>query len=93
MRTREDDRVIVESTIQMARALRLHVVAEGVETEWDARFLAAVGCDFAQGFYYSRALTADTCADFVRDFNATAASRRAARPAAPSIGNNTYRRP
>jgi diguanylate cyclase (GGDEF)-like protein/PAS domain S-box-containing protein len=93
MRTREDDRVIVESTIQMARALRLHVVAEGVETEWDARFLAAVGCDFAQGFYYSRALTADACTDFVRDFNATAVSRRAARPAAPSIGNITYRRP
>jgi EAL domain-containing protein (putative c-di-GMP-specific phosphodiesterase class I) len=85
--------VIVESTIQMARALGLHVVAEGVETAWDARFLAAVGCDFAQGFYYSRALTADACAEFVRDFNATATSRRAARPAAPSLGNITYRRP
>jgi diguanylate cyclase (GGDEF)-like protein/PAS domain S-box-containing protein len=93
MRTREDDRVIVESTIQMARALRLHVVAEGVETEWDARFLAAVGCDFAQGFFYSRALTAEDCTAFVRDFNATAASRRAARPAAAAAGNITYRRP
>ena len=79
MRTREDDRVIVESTIQMARALRLHVVAEGVETEWDARFLAAVGCEFAQGFWYSRALPAAQCTAFVRDFNATATARTAAR--------------
>jgi diguanylate cyclase (GGDEF)-like protein/PAS domain S-box-containing protein len=79
MRTREDDRIIVESTIQMARGLKLHVVAEGVETEWDARFLAAVGCEFAQGFWYSRALPASQCTDFVRGFNATAASRTAAR--------------
>ena len=83
MRTREDDRVIVESTIQMARALKLHVVAEGVETEWDAGFLAAVGCEFAQGFWYSRALPAAECTAFVRDFNATAASRTAARRSPP----------
>jgi diguanylate cyclase (GGDEF)-like protein/PAS domain S-box-containing protein len=83
MRTREDDRVIVESTIQMARALKLHVVAEGVETEWDARFLAAVGCEFAQGFWYSRALPAQQCTEFVRNFNATAASRAVAGFAAP----------
>jgi EAL domain-containing protein (putative c-di-GMP-specific phosphodiesterase class I) len=86
MRTREDDRIIVESTIQMARALKLHVVAEGVETEWDARFLAAVGCEFAQGFWYSRALPAPQCTDFVRGFNATAASRTAAR-LAPGFGD------
>jgi diguanylate cyclase (GGDEF)-like protein/PAS domain S-box-containing protein len=86
MRTREDDRVIVESTIQMARALKLHVVAEGVETEWDARFLTAVGCEFAQGFWYSRALPAPQCTDFVRGFNATAASRNAAR-LAPGVAD------
>ena len=47
MRTNTDDRIIVESTAQMAHALRLELVAEGVETEWDAQFLAAVGYDFA----------------------------------------------
>jgi EAL domain-containing protein (putative c-di-GMP-specific phosphodiesterase class I) len=59
------------------------VVAEGVETEWDARFLAAVGCEFAQGFWYSRALPARECTDFVRNFNATAASRAVAGLASP----------
>ena len=52
MRNNSDDRVIVESTAQMAHALKLELVAEGVETEWDAQFLAAAGYDFAQGFRY-----------------------------------------
>ena len=56
MRNNSDDRIIVESTAQMAHALRLELVAEGVETEWDAQFLAAAGYDYAQGFRYSRAL-------------------------------------
>jgi len=47
-------------------------VAEGVETEWDARFLKAAGYDFAQGFHFSRALPADKCMAWILDFNATA---------------------
>jgi EAL domain-containing protein (putative c-di-GMP-specific phosphodiesterase class I) len=72
MRNNTDDRVIVESTAQMAHALRLELVAEGVETEWDAQFLAAAGYDFAQGYCYSRALPADKCLAWIVEFNATA---------------------
>jgi len=72
MRNNTDDRIIVESTAQMAHALKLELVAEGVETEWDAQFLAAAGYDFAQGFRYSRALPADKCLAWVVEFNATA---------------------
>src|SRR6185295_18363879 len=43
MRNNTDDRIIVESTAQMAHALRLELVAEGVETDWDAQFLKAAG--------------------------------------------------
>jgi diguanylate cyclase (GGDEF)-like protein len=84
MNRRPDDRVIVESTIQMARALKLHVVAEGVETEWDARFLAAAGCHYAQGFFYSRAVSAPECAEWVRQFNAVAKERHAGRQPPPA---------
>ena len=52
MRNNADDRIIVESTAQMAHAMRLELVAEGVETEWDAQFLAAAGFDYVQGFHY-----------------------------------------
>jgi diguanylate cyclase (GGDEF)-like protein len=50
----ESDAVIVQSTIGLARNLRLRVVAEGVEDKdsWDE--LAALGCDVAQGYYLSR---------------------------------------
>jgi diguanylate cyclase (GGDEF)-like protein/PAS domain S-box-containing protein len=72
MRNNTDDRIIVESTAQMAHALRLELVAEGVETEWDAQFLAVAGYDFAQGFHYSRALPADKCMQWIVEFNATA---------------------
>ncbi|HEY7378888.1 MAG TPA: EAL domain-containing protein [Steroidobacteraceae bacterium] len=70
MQERADDRAIVESTAQMARALRLQVVAEGVETEWHARFLAAAGYDLAQGYWYSPALSAADCTLWVTSFNA-----------------------
>jgi EAL domain-containing protein (putative c-di-GMP-specific phosphodiesterase class I) len=72
MRSNSDDRIIVESTAQMAHALKLELVAEGVETEWDAQFLAAAGYDYAQGFRYSRALPADKCLAWIVEFNATA---------------------
>jgi len=72
MRSNSDDRIIVESTAQMAHALKLELVAEGVETEWDAQFLAAAGYDFAQGFRYSRALPSEKCLAWIVEFNATA---------------------
>jgi diguanylate cyclase (GGDEF)-like protein/PAS domain S-box-containing protein len=72
MRNNSDDRIIVESTAKMAHALKLELVAEGVETDWDAAFLKAAGYDFAQGFRYSRALPADKFLAWVVEFNATA---------------------
>ncbi|MGH2776308.1 MAG: putative bifunctional diguanylate cyclase/phosphodiesterase [Actinomycetota bacterium] len=50
----ENDEVIVRSTIDLARNLRLRVVAEGVETRevWDS--LQSLGCDQAQGFFLGR---------------------------------------
>ena len=72
MRNNADDRIIVESTAQMAHAMRLKLVAEGVETEWDAQFLASAGYDYAQGFRYVSALPADKCLAWILEFNANA---------------------
>jgi diguanylate cyclase (GGDEF)-like protein/PAS domain S-box-containing protein len=72
LQTREDNRVIVASTVAMAHALALEVVAEGVETEWAAVHLAEAGCDHAQGYLYSPALPADECLAWIRRFNAGA---------------------
>lgn len=45
---------IVTHTVNMAHALDMRVVAEGVETEADAAFLTKSGCDAAQGYYFAR---------------------------------------
>jgi diguanylate cyclase (GGDEF)-like protein/PAS domain S-box-containing protein len=49
-----NDRAIVRSVLAVARAFRLHVVAEGVETQAQADFLAGLQCDAMQGFLFAR---------------------------------------
>ena len=52
--TDRSDVVIVEAVLALGRGLGLGVVAEGVETEAQAAFLAARGCNEAQGYFYGR---------------------------------------
>jgi diguanylate cyclase (GGDEF)-like protein/PAS domain S-box-containing protein len=47
-------RVIVTSTVAMAHAIGLNVVAEGVETTQHVELLRSIGCDLAQGYYFSK---------------------------------------
>ncbi|HEV7713133.1 MAG TPA: EAL domain-containing protein [Asanoa sp.] len=54
-----DDAVIVRSTVDLARALGLRVVAEGVENRYTARLLAEAGCDVGQGYLYAPAMPGD----------------------------------
>ncbi|MGC4780383.1 putative bifunctional diguanylate cyclase/phosphodiesterase [Micromonospora zamorensis] len=53
-----DDAAIVRSMIELAGALGLRVVAEGVEDERTWRMLHAAGCDAAQGWFYARPMPA-----------------------------------
>jgi EAL domain-containing protein (putative c-di-GMP-specific phosphodiesterase class I) len=57
LRDNQGDRIMVRSTIDLAHALGLTVVAEGVE-DWDtAKLLCDLGCDYAQGFAIGRGLS------------------------------------
>jgi diguanylate cyclase (GGDEF)-like protein len=64
-----DDAAIITGIIALAHSLRLDVVAEGVETEAQLRFLKEQSCDLLQGFYLSQAVPAE---QFARDLIAKA---------------------
>jgi EAL domain-containing protein (putative c-di-GMP-specific phosphodiesterase class I) len=49
-----DSAAIVSAAITLAHALSLEAIAEGVETEVEATELRSLGCDFGQGYYWSR---------------------------------------
>ena len=57
--TNSDDAAICKAIITLAKSLGLQVVAEGVETKEQLLFLNEQGCDFYQGYYYSRPLNSD----------------------------------
>lgn len=55
----EHDLAIATTIIAMAKNLNLQVVAEGVETAEQANFLDQSGCEYLQGFYFSKPLACD----------------------------------
>lgn len=61
-----EDKAITAAVIAMAHAMKLDVVAEGVEREEQRSCLAAKGCDKIQGFLVSRPLAAEDFAKFFR---------------------------
>lgn len=50
----ERERIVIESVIDMAKKLKIHTVAEGVETQEHIDFLKLIGCEIVQGYYYSK---------------------------------------
>lgn len=56
-----DDAAIAQSIVSLAHNLGLEVVAEGVENRDQLEYLAAVGCDAMQGYYFSRPMPLHEC--------------------------------
>jgi diguanylate cyclase (GGDEF)-like protein len=61
------DAMIVLAIIAMARSFKIRVVAEGVETEAQLRYLQQNGCDEIQGYYASRPVPSDEAGRLLRE--------------------------
>jgi diguanylate cyclase (GGDEF)-like protein len=62
---RPESSAIIKAILDLAEALELKVIAEGVETRAQVDRLGQLGCTLYQGFYYSQAVTAETIDDVV----------------------------
>lgn len=59
------NRVIVRTIVNLAHSLGLSVVAEGIETESQYLALREMGCEFAQGYHFSRPILSDQVDEFI----------------------------
>jgi diguanylate cyclase (GGDEF)-like protein len=80
-----DDRIIVDSIIELGHKLGMHVVAEGVETLSAWSTLGLLHCDQAQGYYLSRPLASDDVLPWTRGFIPPEAMRGDSQPGATSL--------
>jgi predicted signal transduction protein with EAL and GGDEF domain len=61
------DRAIVQMVIDLVHTLDMEVVAEGVESEEQAKQLKAMGCDLGQGFHFAKPLSTEALSEFLRE--------------------------
>ncbi len=63
----KDDMIITEMIIMLAKQLNLEIVAEGVETKEQLKFLKEKGCHMMQGYLFSEALSKEELEKFIQE--------------------------
>jgi diguanylate cyclase (GGDEF)-like protein/PAS domain S-box-containing protein len=82
MLTSAESEAIVRATFDIARALKLRTVAEGIEARPQASFLAELGCDVLQGYYFAKPMPAEQLLSFAKAAPIHLITRAPAAPAA-----------
>lgn len=62
----DDKQAVVDAIIQMAHRLNMKVIAEGVESVQQLNILRKMGCDYIQGYYYSKPVSMDGLIEFLQ---------------------------
>ena len=66
----QNARIYLESTIHMLKSMNYAVLVEGIETLEQKMLLEELGCDYLQGYYFSKPVQEQVFADFVKVVNA-----------------------
>ena len=94
METRNDIRDIVGAVTSLAHQLGLEVIAEGVETDGQLALVRSLGCEYVQGYVFSKPVDSEHAAELLRSgFPSSPGRGRAAAPgpdAAPKDRGPTY---
>ena len=61
----ERSKIIISQTVQMAKKLGIHTLAEGVENREQLEFLRRIGCEKIQGYYYGKPLAPDELEEYL----------------------------
>ncbi len=61
----DEDRAISEAVIALASSLNLSIIAEGVEKQEQIDYLRDSGCNYIQGYYYSKAIAKDDMREYI----------------------------
>lgn len=61
--------IILKNTIKMIKELNYEIIVEGVETKEMANFLKIEGCDFNQGYYFSKPINENEFINFIKEKN------------------------
>ena len=64
-------RDVLTCIVEMADRLNIHIVAEGIESEYQIAYLKTINCYTVQGFYFSRPLPAPDFDRWIRSFEIT----------------------
>ena len=67
----KDDKKMISTIISIAKNFDLNIVAEGVENLETAQQLKKMGCDFAQGYYYSKPVPASQVQELIKRINSS----------------------
>ncbi len=67
LKQESNDLVLCEAIIVMAHKLGIKVIAEGIETEEQAQLLTRAGCDYGQGYFFSRPIPAREFSEFLEE--------------------------
>ncbi len=84
IRADQGDASIINAIVAMARGLNLDLIAEGVETKSQLRYLRSQGCEEVQGFYFSRPLPASELKQLLRSQPYVELIKRGEEPAVPA---------
>lgn len=64
-RLKENDKIIISCVVDMARRLKITSLCEGVETPEQSDYLAEIGCEIQQGYYFSKPIPQEEFEEFI----------------------------